>query len=59
MLSIFAAVVVAMLSKTKASRIYWDVALMVERLTVNQDVVGSSPAIPASGTKHGKEFPRP
>ena len=26
---------------------YWDIAQLVERLTVNQDVAGSSPAIPA------------
>lgn len=28
--------------------IYWDIAQSVERLTVNQNAVGSSPTIPAN-----------
>ena len=36
--------------------LFGPVAQMAERLTVNQDVAGSSPALPARRTKHDGEF---
>ena len=38
--------------------IYGLLVQLVERLTVNQDVGGSSPSQTASGTKHDGEFMR-
>ncbi len=32
-------------------KIYWHIAQLVERLTVNQDVPGSSPGLPARRKK--------